>query len=379
MHFHSAAQRRNLLFAQPATCAPLRSKQWTRASTAKAQRPDSSQSQVSFQAEHHRAESPIHSFKQNTPTPYAADEPGAATHPFPRPTGAEDQTAILLPQGPIPTPDDYSPRRIPHLGHALAFVLNTGIILVLAQAVFLALAPPVRNPHTGAHMIPTTLDPKLLLASMAIAYVVTLIEAWTFFPLLWHRTFLEGIRWNYATARHNAWRLIPLGLVLGWTVQAISSLIPVPKSLPMDRFFHTRTDVWLITFFGTLLAPLFEEICFRGFLLPAFAIAYDWLALPKKPYAYERWRTTVNITLPAFVFSGILTSIFFALVHAEQLAHAWVALFVLFCVSLVLTWIRVRTASVACSTLVHACYNLSVFISLFIATGGYRHLDRMTR
>src|SRR5579875_325760 len=213
LHFHSAAQRRNLLFAQPATCAPLRSKQWTRASTAKAQRPDSSQSQVSFQAEHHRAESPLHSFKQNTPTPYAADEPGAATHPFPRPTGAEDQTAILLPQGPIPTPDDYSPRRIPHLGHALAFVLNTGIILVLAQAVFLALAPPVRNPHTGAHMIPTTLDPKLLLASMAIAYVVTLIEAWTFFPLLWHRTFLEGIRWNYATARHNAWRLIPLGLV----------------------------------------------------------------------------------------------------------------------------------------------------------------------
>lgn len=309
---------------------------------------------------------------------YAADEPGAATHPFPHPTGAEDQTAILLPQGPIPTPDDYSPRRLPHLGHALAFVLNTGIILILAQAVFLALAP-AHTPHAGAHMIPTTLDPKLLLASMAIAYIVTLFEAWTFFPLLWHRTFLEGIRWDYATARRNAWRLIPLGLVLGWTVQAISSLIPVPKSMPMDRFFHSASDVWLITFFGTLLAPLFEEICFRGFLLPAFAIAYDWLSLPKTPIAHERWRTTVNITLPAFIFSGILTSIFFALVHAEQLAHAWVALFVLFCVSLVLTWVRIRTASVACSTLVHACYNLSVFISLFIATGGYRHLDRMTR
>lgn len=312
---------------------------------------------------------------------YAAEEPGAATHPnaFPRPTGAEDETAILLPQGPVPTPDDYSPRRIPHLGHAFAFVANTGVILVLAQAVFLALAPPVRNPHTGAHMIPTTLEPKLLLASMAIAYVVTLFEAWSFFPLLWHRSFAEGIQWNLETARRNAYRLIPMGLVLGWTVQAISSLIPVPKSIPMDRFFHTRSDVWLVTFFGTLLAPLFEEICFRGFLLPAFAIAYDWLSLPRKPIAYERWRSTVNITLAGFVFSGILTSIFFALVHAEQLAHAWVALLVLFCVSLVLTWVRVRTQSVACSTLVHACYNLSVFISLFIATGGYRHLERLTR
>jgi hypothetical protein len=153
----------------------------------------------------------------------------------------------------------------------------------------------------------------------------------------------------------------------------------MPKSIPMDNFFHTPSDVWLVTAFGTLLAPAFEEICFRGFLLPAFAIAYDWLSLPKTPMARERWHTTVNFTTAGLVFSGILTSIFFALVHAEQLAHAWVALFVLFVVSLVLTWVRIRTRSVACSTLVHACYNLSVFISLFIATGGYRHLERMAR
>jgi len=335
--------------------------------------------QVCGPIERQRAEGPIDRSRESLITAYAADEPGAATHPFPPVTGAEDQTALLIPQGPMPTPDDYTPRRIPHMGHALAFVVNTGVILVLTQAVFLALAPPVRNPHTGAHMIPTTLDPKLLLASMAIAYLVTLIEAWTFFPLLWHKTFAEGIRWDFATARRNAYRLIPLGLVLGWTVQAISSLIPMPKTIPMDRFFHTASDVWLVTAFGTLLAPLFEEICFRGFLLPAFAIAYDWLALPKKPYAHEIWRTTVTFSRAGFIFSGILTSIFFAMVHAEQLDRAWVALFVLFCVSLVLTWVRIRTRSVACSTLVHACYNLSVFISLFIATGGYRHLERMTR
>ena len=336
--------------------------------------------QVCDQTEPLRAESPTYSFRGEAIAAYAAEDPGTTAAPlFPRPTGAEDKTALLIPQGPVPTPDDYTPRRIPHLGHALAFVFNTGIVLVLAQAVFLALAPPVRNPHTGAHMIPTTLDPKALLASMAIAYVVTLLESWTFFPLLWHQSFAEGIRWDFSMAKRNAYRLIPLGLILGWSVQAIHTLIPMPKTIPMDRFFHTPSDVWLVTVFGTLLAPMFEEICFRGFLLPAFAIAYDWLSLPRKPYAYERWRTTVNITTAGFIFSGILTSIFFALVHAEQLAHAWAALIVLFCVSLVLTWIRIRTRSVACSTLVHACYNLSVFISLFIATGGYRHLERMTR
>jgi len=315
---------------------------------------------------------------------FASDDPGAAVPPlFPLPTGAEDRTAMLIPQRPVPTPDDYTPRRIPHLGHAFLFVANTGLILVLAQAIFLALSHAPHSGQTGgqtdAHTIISTLEPKLLVASMAIAYIATLIVSWAFFPLLWHRTFAEGIRWDLAAARRNVFKLIPLGLALGFTVQAISSLIPVPKSIPMDNFFRTPSDVWLITAFGTLLAPAFEEICFRGFLLPAFAIAYDWLSLPKLPIAHERWRATTNLTMPALIFSGILTSIFFALIHAEQLAHAWVALFVLFCVSLVLTAVRIRTQSVACSAIVHACYNLSVFLSLFLATGGYRHLERMTR
>jgi len=39
--------------------------------------------------------------------------------------------------------------------------------------------------------------------------------------------------------------------------------------------------------------------------------------------------------------------------------------------------VRVRTRSVACSTIVHASYNLSVFLTLMVATGGYRHLEKI--
>jgi uncharacterized protein len=305
--------------------------------------------------------------------PYASDEPGAAAPLFPRPVLPEEE-AVLVPQGPIPSSLDYTPRRIPHLGHAFIFLCVTGAVLLLVQLIFFGIIHPVRN-AAGLSSIP----PKSLISSEAIAYIVTLVSSWGFFPLLWHRSFADGIQWNFETARRNAYRLIPLGLIVGFSVQAISSLIPVPKSIPMDDFFRTRSDVWLVTAFGTLLAPLFEEVCFRGFLLPAFAIAYDWLSLPRLPIAHERWRQTTNITTAAMVFSGILTSMFFALIHAQQLAHAWVAVFVLFCVSLVLTAIRVRAKSVAASALVHACYNLSVFVSIFIATGGFRHLERMAR
>ncbi|GGG80154.1 CPBP family intramembrane glutamic endopeptidase [Edaphobacter dinghuensis] len=309
------------------------------------------------------------SFGDN-PSPEA---PAPAIPSF-RPTGAEDETTMFLPDTPN-TSSDYTPRRIPHLGHAVLFIAFAGLVLLMSQATLLGFF----TLHNAQKIAAATQQPKLLIAAMAITYVTTLLVSWFFFPLLWHRSFPEGLQWNFAPARRNVLKLIGLGLVLGWTVQAISSLIPMPKSIPMDNFFHTPSDVWIVTLFGTLLAPLFEEICFRGFLLPAFAIAYDWLSLPRTPVALQRWQTTTNLSAAGLLFSAIVSSVLFALLHAEQLAHAWGALVVLFCVSLVLTLVRIRTQSVACSALVHACYNLSVFIALFIVTGGYRHLDRIAK
>ncbi|HEX2917495.1 MAG TPA: CPBP family intramembrane glutamic endopeptidase [Edaphobacter sp.] len=268
------------------------------------------------------------------------------------------------------------PARVPHLGHALLFFSLALLLLVIAQVSLLGFAHPVADPHRTAA---GAAHPKLLVAAEAISYIFTLVASSLFFPLLWQRTFANGIQWDFDTMRRNAVKLIPLGLLLGFIVQAVSSLIPVPKSIPMDNFFRTPSDVWVVTAFGTLLAPVFEEIAFRGFLFPAFAIAYDWLCLPKTPAAREHWHNTTSLTLASLIFSAILSSIFFALIHGEQLGHTWVAIFILFCVSLVLTVVRVRTRSVASSALVHASYNLSVFLTMFVATGGYRHLERLTR
>ena len=315
-------------------------------------------------------------------TPPLPGDPRASSQPQadPNPALTIDPTkgeAIVI-EAPPPSiaPGTGVPARIPHLGHALLFVSFAALMLLLYSALLFGFSHPPRDPQK---IVTAIMQPKLLITVQALAYITTLITSFFFFPLLWNRPFGAGIQWDFAAVRRNAIKLIPLGLALGFTVQAISSLIPVPKSIPMDDFFRTPSDVWLVTAFGTLLAPMAEEICFRGFLLPAFAIAYDWLSLPRTPAAHERWKITTNLTTAALVFSAILSSIFFVLLHAEQLAHAWAALFVLFFVSLALTLVRIRTHSVACSTLVHACYNLSVFLTLFIATGGYRHLERMTR
>jgi len=36
-----------------------------------------------------------------------------------------------------------------------------------------------------------------------------------------------------------------------------------------------------------------------------------------------------------------------------------------------------KTRSLAASTLVHACYNFMLFSTMLVATGGFRHFDKM--
>ncbi len=60
-------------------------------------------------------------------------------------------------------------------------------------------------------------------------------------------------------------------------MQFLSNFLPIPKTLPIDDFFRTPADVWMVALFGTFVAPVFEELAFRGFLLPSMASTWDWL------------------------------------------------------------------------------------------------------
>ena len=66
-------------------------------------------------------------------------------------------------------------------------------------------------------------------------------------------------------------------------VQFLSNFLPIPKTLPIDDFFRTPADVWMVALFGTFLAPVCEELAFRGFLLPSLASAWDWLRGLRRP------------------------------------------------------------------------------------------------
>ena len=53
----------------------------------------------------------------------------------------------------------------------------------------------------GGGGVMTIQHPMLQIGAMAATYLTTLLAAWVFFPLLWHRSFLDGVQWHWATAR----------------------------------------------------------------------------------------------------------------------------------------------------------------------------------
>lgn len=270
--------------------------------------------------------------------------------------------------------EEETRRRIPNVAHALLFVAITALLLILFQLVLLLPGHTVTRGKNGGMMI---VSPKRLLTSEAATYLLTLLISSWLFAKLWRRDFLTGIEWRWHEARTQLLRLVPLGFALGLCMAAASSYFTPAKDAPVDAMFASTSDAWLITLFGALLAPAFEEICFRGFLVPAFAITYDWLILPRTPEAHARWRSSTRISAAALAFSAVLSSVLFALLHGQQVAFQPAVMAVLFAISVALTMVRIRTRSVASSAVVHGAYNSFVFLVVFFQTGGYRHLERL--
>lgn len=255
--------------------------------------------------------------------------------------------------------------RIPHLGHVAL------LLAILSVALFVGVLP------LAGRSAPTARDAVI---AQAVGYGLTLLAAWPIFVYLWKRPFLLGISWNAYSVR--PW-LALFGLTLGFAAQGVENFLPVPPKMPIEEVFRTPHLIWLLLPFAVIAGPLVEEIVFRGFMLPALANALDWMRLPRGEAPEEAfatlsaWRDSTAYTPLALFVASIVTSLLFALVHAPQLGLSWPSVSLLAGISLVLCWVRIRLRSVAASTLVHACYNLSVFISLAFTTGGFRHMDKL--
>ena len=222
-------------------------------------------------------------------------------------------------------------------------------------------------------------DTRYALGSQLLWYLFALAGCLILFPLLWQKGFFAGVEWRFTAARRSRSRLLGTAMFCLVLAAIDGKLMPGPDDAPIDQMFRSPGAAWFIFFFGTLVAPFFEEMLFRGFLLPAFCTAYDWtlerIQHRPAPWPDEEGKTVWSV--PAMAVGSVLVSIPFALMHGAQTGYSLGPFLLLFCVSLVLCWVRLRLRSLAASTFVHASYNLLLFAIMIVGTGGFKHLDRM--
>ncbi len=266
--------------------------------------------------------------------------------------------------------------RQPHLGYSLLTLAIGLVAMIVCTGLVLFAAWKLHYIPSLAHLDPARL-PKTSILGEALGYGVAVAVLVPLFTRMWGRPFAQVLRMQWEVARANLGKLVLFGVVLSVAAQAAESLLTLPKDVPLDAFFRTPSDVWMVAVFGTLIAPPIEELLFRGFLLPAFAIAFDWLRVPRDEAGRAAWRSTDSLSRAGLVFSGILTSVLFGVMHAAQLGFAWNAVALLTCVGGVLAVVRLRFGSVWASSVVHMVYNGFIFVLLFAGTDGFRHLEKL--
>jgi uncharacterized protein len=265
-------------------------------------------------------------------------------------------------------------RRIPHFGHvALLGALLAGGLLC---TIFVVLGAVLLHLFGVAKIQDAQHSMTYAIGTMVVWYGIAFAPSAPIFSSLWRRKFSAGIQWHVAYLR----RLWPVLMGTGFAcfVLAVSarSFLHIPEKSPIAGMLTSPAAAWIMFAFGVSIAPLCEEIIFRGFLLPAFATAWDWLGekfagrvrLPLAENGHPRW------SVPAMVAGSILASAIFALFHAGQIGNAIGPILLIFGVSLVLCTVRLLSRSVAASVLTHATYNFSLFASMAIATHGFQHL-----
>jgi membrane protease YdiL (CAAX protease family) len=257
-------------------------------------------------------------------------------------------------------------------------------------------------------------NPLLSVPIQLIAYLLTFVFARFYLASKSRQRFWEAVKWNLP-APHRIAQLIALGAILAVTVQFASAQLPTPKNLPVEQYFRSADSIWLLAVFGTLIAPLAEEVFFRGLLFPALrrlftepesiaglgillwfmsAIPFVWVF-----YRYQRIsRVGVALLVLGLVIvligrlhsrrsplarwnvpvAVIVTALLFALMHQGQLARAWSPLLMLFVVGVVLTTVRALWDSLAASWIVHAAYNGTLFVWLYLGTSGFRNLENLS-
>ena len=214
---------------------------------------------------------------------------------------------------------------------ALVIVNAVGFAIYFAQGHLRGSPPSVLDSLTSAPL------------ALAVQFVWSLTVLWFIY---WRITARYGLPFGpaigWTTRGHSRFHYLFLGLLLNLVVSLGITLLPKPEQpLPIQALMlQDQLSFLLVALFTVFLAPVVEELLFRGFLFPVFERSHG-----------------------SFV-AILLTSAMFTALHGRQNAWQWQVLLGLFLVGAAFGAVRAGTRSVVPATFMHAGYNLTMVLLL---------------
>lgn len=233
----------------------------------------------------------------------------------------------------------------------LLILAATVVAIFVCSLTAIAIAQAIPA-YRGLSVTALAQKPLLVVGSQMASYPLVIVLMAVIVRRRSGEPFLAAIHWIWP-GRSGPW-FCAGGIVLAFTVEGLAHFLPIPKSLPMDKFFNDAASAYLMAVFGIVVAPLLEELFFRGMLYPIL-------------------RRAMGV-----VIALVLTAAAFAAIHGAQLGYAWAPILSIFIVGLALTLVRQVTDSVASCVLTHSGYNFTLFALLWIGSDHFHHLEKLT-
>lgn len=167
-----------------------------------------------------------------------------------------------------------------------------------------------------------------------------LVIAWRYGEPFW-----SALGWTFPIP--HVWLPLIAGPALTIVLSALGVLLRAPAdSSQIELLIKSRASLAAIILFGVLLAPIFEEMLFRGFLLPLLARSVGpWLGI-------------------------LLTAVPFALLHGAQNHWAWQPIVLIGVAGIIFGYVRYKTGSTTAAFLMHAAYNATGFLGYTLTHWG---------
>lgn len=225
----------------------------------------------------------------------------------------------------------------------VVFGVFFGLTLVFLPA-FLFMIVRMFRPEIQVTDIPAVLQVifQVVMDLVLVGFIVFMVK------VVHRASFLQAIHW-FRDRTFGTGFLIALGATLAVSVLIVSTMLPPSQPPPIEKLMSSTAALYVFAVFGIVMAPLVEEIIFRGFLFKAF---FDVGG--------------ASVAIPS-------TAALFTLLHIPQLWGSWAGIGLIFVVGYILSLVRQKSNSLIPPFIIHTAYNSMLFalgaLSAFIQKG----------